>query len=447
MNLENLEQLETAFNKICQTLLENLQADEHLFIELDGEQTQFVRFNNARVRQTGIVNDGNIKVNLIKNQRTAYSTFPFSGDFDLDYAHALDNLENLRNWIAELPADPYLVLPENNGSTRNIYQGSLLAPSDVVNAIIPEVKNLDFTGIYASGSVIRAHADSSGQKHWFATDSFLLDYSLITTSEKAIKGIYAGQQWHQEAYKNQIANSRNQLITLDTPAKKILPGQYPTYFAPAATADLFNMLSWGAISEASLQQGGSALRDLRQGKKLSSLVTITENFSRGIVPRFNELGEIAPEVLPLIKEGELVNTLINSRTAKEYHLQGNGATIREGLRSGEIAPGNLKVEDILKTLDTGLYLSNLHYLNWSDQIKGRITGMTRYACFWVESGELVAPIENLRFDESLYNFWGENLHGFTDFQDLIPATGTYGRRQIGGCLVPGMLVDNFCFTL
>ena len=31
---------------------------------------------------------------------------------------------------------------------------------------------------------------------------------------------------------------------------------------------------------------------------------------------------------------------------------------------------------------------NLHYLNWSDNIGGRITGMTRYACFWVENGEI-----------------------------------------------------------
>ena len=53
----------------------------------------------------------------------------------------------------------------------------------------------------------------------------------------------------------------------------------------------------------------------------------------------------------------------------------------------------------MKKIDTGLYLGNLHYLNWSDNIGGRITGMTRYACFWVEDGEIVAPIENMRFEK------------------------------------------------
>ena len=98
-------------------------------------------------------------------------------------------------------------------------------------------------------------------------------------------------------------------------------------------------------------------------------------------------------------------------------------------------------------LETGLYVSNLHYLNWSDHSTGRITGMTRYACFWVENGEIVAPIENLRFDESLYHFWGENLVNFTNFQEFIPEVDTYGSRQLGGRLVPGMLVEDFTYTL
>jgi len=43
-------------------------------------------------------------------------------------------------------------------------------------------------------------------------------------------------------------------------------------------------------------------------------------------------------------------------------------------------------------LGTGIYVSNLHYLNYSDRQACRMTGMTRFACFWVENGELVAPI-------------------------------------------------------
>ena len=73
--------------------------------------------------------------------------------------------------------------------------------------------------------------------------------------------------------------------------------------------------------------------------------------------------------------------------------------------------------------------------------------MTRYACFWVENGQIIAPIENLRFDESLYNFWGTQLMALTQSVQFMPEVGSYGYRDLGGTLVPGMLVDNFAYTL
>ena len=184
-----------------------------------------------------------------------------------------------------------------------------------------------------------------------------------------------------------------------------------------------------------------------QEKTLSPLLSLSENFSYGNVPRFNELGEVAPEHLPIIRNGKLVNTLVSSRSAKEYGEEANGASGDESMRSPEVAAGNLAEVDILEQLDTGLYLSNLHYLNWSDRAGGRITGMSRYACFWVEKGELIAPIENLRFDDSIYDFFGENLEALTEFREFIPDTGTYEKRSLGAILVPAILTKKFTFTL
>lgn len=76
-----------------------------------------------------------------------------------------------------------------------------------------------------------------------------------------------------------------------------------------------------------------------------------------------------------------------------------------------------------------------------------MTGMTRFACFWVENGEMVAPIEDLRFDESLYKFFGENLVELTHFTETFPEPGSYQRKGIGGAKVPGMIVKDFAFTL
>ncbi|MDZ8240810.1 MAG: TldD/PmbA family protein [Nostoc sp. ChiQUE01a] len=448
MKIEELSTLEVSFNQLIETLLIKKVEDEEFTVKLSSERSQFTRFNHAKVRQTGCVTDGWLELTLMKDRRSSFRLFPFTGNWERDWELGYTALQELRDELILLPIDPYLVLPSGNNTSREIHSGNLLPEEAVVATILELVSELDFTGIYAGGFVVKGYGDSSGQKHWFATDTFTLDYSLFITSGQAVKGTFAGSDWDKAAYIAKINEAKKQLELLSRPAKELQRGQYKTYFAPAALADLLMMLSWGSVSEADIQQGNSSLAALRrQEKQLSPKFRLKENFQRGLVPRFNELGEIAALEFPVIEKGYLVNTLVNSRTAKEYGKIANGANASETLRSPEVSSGNLVFEQILPSLDTGLYVSNLHYLNWSDRQTGRITGMTRYACFWVENGEIIAPIENLRFDESLYRFWGENLIDLTTFQEFIPEVGTYESRQLGGSLVPGMLVQDFTYTL
>ena len=145
--------------------------------------------------------------------------------------------------------------------------------------------------------------------------------------------------------------------------------------------------------------------------------------------------------------GKLANTLVSARSAKQYGVPSNAAPSGEEVRSAAIGAGELDEDEALSLLGTGLYLSNLHYLNWSDNDSGRITGMTRFACFWVEDGQIVAPIKDMRFDESIYHLFGDKLLGLTRQRSLIPDTGSYFKRALGGALLPGILVDDFTFTL
>jgi predicted Zn-dependent protease len=438
---------ENTFNQLSDRLLDRLQNRERVSISLNCERSQFTRFNNGKVRQSGSIRDGSITISLIDGEREAYTTFPFTGDLEIDLDVALENLAYLRSQVKQLPINPYIVLPVAGDSSREVYQGNLLDNGSALLAILEPIENLDFTGLYASGVIMRALSNSAGQRHWFATDSFMVDYSIFTSQDRAVKGIYAGQNWVQSQYDLQINQSRQQIAALGLPIKNIPRGEYRVYFAPSATADLMGMLL-GAVGAASLQQGSSALLKLHTGEQnLSTLFNLQENFSKGAVPRFNELGIIAPEELSVIRDGTLINPLVSAKTAKEYNHIANGANNGEYMRSPVIGTGTLSQSEILSNLGTGLYLANLHYLNWSDRPNGKITGMTRYACFWVEEGKIVAPIENLRFDDSIYDFLNQNLAAFTDFQEFIPNTDTYGSRSLGGILTPGMLVNNFAFTL
>lgn len=436
------------FFNLSEKVLESLSSDEHLTISINGENSQFIRINNAKIRQIGRVKDSSLSLELIKNNRKIGISFTVQRDAEKDLIVAMNNLQVLRNNIDSLPEDPLCVTPKDYGSLDEEYTGQLLNPDDAIDSLLPAMQGVDLTGIWASGDVFVGNSNSAGQKNWFSTETFSLDYSLINPLKKMVKETYAGTHWNQADYESFVNNSKEKLMMLDKKSIKIDPGSYRTYIASAGVSDLIDMFSWGGVSENAIRKGRSSFIKMRdQNQKLSPCFSLKEDFSSGTVPRFNGNGEISDLELSLIIEGALKNTLISTRTANEYKLNSNFASSGEYLRSPVMASGNINESQVLAELDTGVYLSNLHYLNWSDQLGGRVTGMTRYACFWVENGKIVSPIEDMRFDDTIYNFFGDNLESVTDTARLNPSVGTYGGRNLGGVQCPGIILSSFELTL
>src|SRR6185436_15286209 len=158
-------------------------------------------------------------------------------------------------------------------------------------------------------------------------------------------------------------------------------------------------------------------------------------------------GFLKPPRIELIRHGKLGEPLVSTRSAKEYGLRTNGAYASESPESLDMAPGGLDEGAVLGELDRGLYISNLWYLNFSDRPAGRITGMTRFATFWVESGRIAGPVTPMRFDDSGYRMLGENLVELTRERELLPDVSSYGERSTSSSHLPGALLSSLKFTL
>lgn len=437
---------EKMFDQASRALLDALKSNEQLVLNISGEDTEYLRFNKARVRQISFVQDAHLEINLIADSKQISSSLELTGSIQ-EPLLLQKHLETMRQSLAALPTDPFIVEPLVGSSSREVFRGKLATAAEFVDQVLKPF-DYDLVGVHQSGTSFRGIANSKGLKHWFETDGFATDYSIFHSSGKAVKGTFAGNEWERKKVTEKLTLQAQVLGRLNTPPKQLKPGAYRAYFEPDATADLISMLSYHGVSMACLRQGESPLAALFEGKKrLSNQFSVTEDFSKGMVPRFNEFGELAPQTLNIFSEGEFKTGLVSPRTAKEYGLASNGATADEGLRSPVMKVGTLETKEALKELGTGIYLSNLHYLNWSDVQGARVTGMTRYACMWVENGEFVAPIVDMRFDESLFDLFGDKLKACTTTAELVPNVGSYGGRNLGGVLVPGMLVDGFTFTL
>ena len=57
------------------------------------------------------------------------------------------------------------------------------------------------------------------------------------------------------------------------------------------------------------------------------------------------------------------------------------------------------------------------------------------------------PIKDMRWDESLYELFGNNLERITKERHLVVENLTYDQRMVGGSQVPGILVKGLNFTL
>ena len=300
--------------------------------------------------------------------------------------------------------------------------------------------------------MFRAHANSNGAFHWFVNDSWMVDYSLYGTGERAYKGLFSGRVWDTKAWDREREKACLQLEALERPIQKVERGEYRTYLSPGAVSD-FSYFLGSIFGESGRRRGVSPLCLFKDQKKVfSPHFNFSENFRLVETPAFTSEGERVPEHRELVSQGEVVGSLIGSRSAKEYNLKSNGASSSEAVRAPSIgvseqSGGSFSEEEALQRLETGLYISNVHYLNWSDRPKGRITGMTRYACFWVEGGEMVAPIENLRWDDSIFRLFGNQMEATTDQPCLFPSTHSYGHRGVGGVSSPGLLVQSMRFTL
>jgi predicted Zn-dependent protease len=448
-----LHDMESRFNAVCNLLFGELLPGEALAMDFAGESSEFMRFNNGKVRQIGHVCQAEAQIKFFHNRRTVSTSFQTTGDTTRDAELAIKALQTARREAALLPEDPYQTLPGATETSREIFSGSLPEPGQIPDEILGPGEifaraGADFVGLYAQGAICRGAATSAGARHWFATETFALDYSAYLPGGKALKSCYAGREWDRKEYGRRLSDAIPKLEALARPERVIVPGGYRVYLAPDAVNEFVPFFSWNGLGERGLREGESSFIALRDGRKsLSARFNLTQDFTLGVEPAFNDLGEVASSTLPVIEGGILVNTLVSARSAMQYGVPSNAAPPGEDLRSAVIAAGELDDEQALTALGTGLYISNLHYLNWSDNDSGRITGMTRFACFWVEDGRIVAPIKDMRFDESIYHLLGDKLLDLTRQRSLIPNTGSYFRRDLGGSLLPGILVEDFTFTL
>ena len=454
VNMENKKtesNFEIIFKNFCNQAFNKILPHEQLSFFLHSEESVFIRFNQSKVRQNTLVHQHELSVQYFynKNQKKIKitETILMTQDPEMDLRLFEQCLNSMREQALTLPSSQDFTELKNSGISSFIKKVHYPSSHEIVALIDSLFNEKDMTGFWCSGPLRNAQANSLGQWHFYEVDHFFFDYSVYQ-DKNASKGYYSSDHFNLDEFKKNITNVFHKLNAMSKPKLKIPVGTYDVYLEPMAVLEIFSTMTWSSFSFLKDKMGLSPLNKLAtKQNKLNSKFTLIEDFKLNVSPQFNSMGEISKDQIHLFKDGEFITYLISSISANEFNVQSLFAETNESPRSLYLLSGQLPTAHALQKLDRGLYLSNLHYINYSDIESARLTGMTRFACFWVENGIIQSPIEDLRFDESFMDMFSEKLIDFTQESELFLNTSTYNRRQFGGMKVPGALIKDFQFTL
>jgi hypothetical protein len=151
---------ETRFSALADTLFTHLSGAEVVLLSVDGESTDFARFNHARVRQAGHVQRERATLRLINGRRHASVTVDLAGTGDAERLQAA--LTEARDLVSGADEDPYLLYNTDPVSTRRVEHGHMPDPAEIVASVADDAAGLDLVGIHAAGPIWRGLATPRG---------------------------------------------------------------------------------------------------------------------------------------------------------------------------------------------------------------------------------------------------------------------------------------------
>jgi predicted Zn-dependent protease len=228
--------------------------------------------------------------------------------------------------------------------------------------------------------------------------------------------------------------------------RELPPGTYPVVLEPNAVATLVQFLGFLGFGAKAYDEGRSFLVG-RLGRPLCSpQVTIVDDAlaadAAGV--RFDFEG-VPKRRVTLIDRGVAASLVYDYRSARQHGVAPTGhglpAPSPEGALPLNLAmlPGATPQAELLAGLERGLLVTRFHYTNVVNLMTTTITGMTRDGTFWVEDGEVVGAVRNLRFTQSI-------LEALATVRAVGAETELVAESFFGAVRAPAVALDRFAFS-
>jgi predicted Zn-dependent protease len=189
--------------------------------------------------------------------------------------------------------------------------------------------------------------------------------------------------------------------------KSVKPGPYTVILEPSAAAALMFYLGIYGFGAHNYLEGQSFLTGKLGKKVISPEITIEDNALDGLSAGMPFDYEGRPRrKITLIDKGIALAVVHDRKTACAAGTKTTGYALPMPNTYGPLpmnlsmAKGSVSMEEMIKTTEKGILITNFHYTNLLKPLTVEMTGMTRNGTFMIENGRVAYPIKNMRFTES-----------------------------------------------
>ncbi len=240
------------------------------------------------------------------------------------------------------------------------------------------------------------------------------------------------------------------------PLAELGPGSYPVVLEPEAVGLLLEFLAALAHNGLAHAEGRGALAGRLGTQVASPLISLDDAPAAPLtLPRAFDMEGVPKAPVALIAGGvaEAVVHDLSSAALAGAGARSTGHATQPGGSPWGPSPTNLVLHgggaagaaELASTIERGIYVTRLWYVNTVREKETLLTGMTRDGTFLIEDGRISRPLRDVRFTDSVLRIL-EATEELTTQRRLVTEGEFYGRRFAHGVVCPALRADGFRVT-
>ncbi len=412
---------------------------DHTFLSLRDVHGGTTRFANNQIIQNVNQRRGTLAITVAFGRQHGTATTT-----DFTAGAVRETLAQAERIARISPEDPEYLPPVGPQSYLSLPtsrpESSAAGPArrlDYVREAIGQCKmeNLNAAGTVASSVAVAGLAASTGLSAYEERTEGR--FSLTVQAGEATGWSAAAHRSidHLHVQERTLAAINKAKRGADEP-QELPPGRYTVILEPAAVAGLLSWMIWMLDAKA-FYKGTSPFSGKLGTRILDRRLSLLNQPDHADLLGHGFTSEGLPVIgSTWIEAGVLTQLFYDRYTAQEHHIDPL-TTLESPCLSGE-HPHGARVDDLVRTTQRGILVTNFWYIRPVNPSDLTLTGMTRDGTFLIENGEIVSAVRNFRFHDSPLRAF-RHVDAYTTPSEAVTS-------ESGKALVPALRLHDFNFS-